>query len=172
MRRLIAAEAWIETLELVPLPEEGGLYRETYRAAESVAPNALPARFGSARTFGTAIYYLLKAGEFSAFHSVKQDEMWHFYYGAPLTVHVLGDSGYNQLSLGIDPAAGQRPQGVVPAGDVFAAEVADDGAYSLLGCPVSPGFEFRDFTLHPRDELLRRFPEHAHLVRQFTREVL
>ena len=103
------ARRWIDGLRLRPHPE-GGYYRETYRASEGIARAALPARFPGDRSFCTAIYYLLEAGQLSAFHRIRQDEMWHLYAGGGLTVHVIDPTGrYDALKLGADLGAGTRP---------------------------------------------------------------
>jgi predicted cupin superfamily sugar epimerase len=165
------AAFWIERLDLRPHPE-GGYFRETYRASESVAADALPERFGGARSFATAIYFLLTRDAFSAFHRIRSDELWHFYAGAPVTLAVLDADGKGQLathSLGRDPARGESLQVVVPAGAWFAAEVASAGAYALVGCTVSPGFDFADFELGARARLLDRYPQHRGVIERFTR---
>jgi predicted cupin superfamily sugar epimerase len=166
---MISARAWIDHLQLKPHPE-GGYFRESYRSPETIARAHLPARFGGDRAFATAIYYLLQAGDFSAFHRIKADEGWHFYDGVPLTVHVLGAGGtHSALKLGRDFARGELPQAVVRAGDLFAAELEGPAGYALVGCTVAPGFDFADFELPPRHELLARYPQHKELIRRLTR---
>jgi predicted cupin superfamily sugar epimerase len=109
------AKVWIDALQLRPHPE-GGYYRETYRAGERVERSALPARFSGDRAFSTAIYYLLQGDDFSALHRIKQDEVWHFYDGSPITVHVIDREGnYSATRVGRNPAAGELPQAVVAA---------------------------------------------------------
>jgi hypothetical protein len=127
-----AAEV-IERLELTPHPE-GGHYRETWRHDPG----------GGARGAGTAILFLLAAGERSHWHRVDADELWHFHAGAPLRLSIEGEP--DQL-LGVDLAAGQRPQLRVPAGRWQAAEPT--GAWTLVGCTVSPAFDFAGFELAP-----------------------
>lgn len=160
-------EELIKQLELEKHPE-GGWYRETYRSAEVVQGNGLPARFAGDRSFCTAIYFLLQSGEFSALHRIKSDEMWHFYAGEPLTMHVITPSGdYYPLKLGSSISDGEVFQAVVPAGCWFGAEVSGDG-YSLVGCTVAPGFDFADFEMGAREQLLKEFPEQAEIVRHLT----
>ena len=164
------AQHWIDALGLVPLPEEGGWYREVYRAAESIPQEALPERFSGARCFATSIYYLLPGNEFSAFHRIHQDETWHFYEGSALTVHLLDAEGaYRTLHLGRDPAAGEHFQATIPAGTLFAATVDDAEGFALVGCTVAPGFEFADFEAPSGARLLDRYPQHAALIRRLTR---
>jgi predicted cupin superfamily sugar epimerase len=166
---MTSARAWIDHLELKPHPE-GGYFRETYRSPETIARAHLPERFGGDRAFSTAIYYLLQAGDFSAFHRIKADEGWHFYDGAPLTVHVLGaGAAYSAIKLGRDLARGELPQAVVRAGDLFAAELEGPAGYTLVGCTVAPGFDFADFEVPPRHELLALYPQHKELIQRLTR---
>ena len=163
------ARYWIDALDLEPLPEEGGWYREVYRAAESIPADALPARFDGPRCFATQIYYLLPGDDISAFHRVRQDETWHFYEGDPLTLHTLDAEGtYARQRLGrAFPDA--HFQLTVPAGVLFAATVEAPGAFALVGCTVAPGFEFADFEAPPRADLLAQYPEHAAVIRRLTR---
>ncbi len=162
------AQYWIDALGLEPLPEEGGWYREVYRAAESIPAAGLPERFTTPRTFATSIYYLLPGDDFSAFHRVRQDETWHFYEGSPLTLHTLDATGYARQRLGRAFPDAQF-QITVPAGTYFAATVDDPAAFSLVGCTVAPGFEFADFEAPPRAVLLAQYPEHEAIIRRLTR---
>jgi hypothetical protein len=168
------AKDWIKQLNLLPHPE-GGYFKETYRCQESLPAVNLPQRFQQSHSFSTAIYYLLDAPNFSAFHRIKQDELWHFYQGSALTIHILKASGPNQgehqtLSLGNDPSQGQAFQQVVEAGDWFAASVDDPKGYALVGCTVAPGFEFADFELADRDKLVELFPQHKKVIKKSTRK--
>ena len=163
------ARYWIDALDLEPLPEEGGWYREVYRSAESIPADALPERFDGPRCFATQIYYLLGSDEYSAFHRVQQDETWHFYEGSPLTLYTLAPDGtYAQVCLG-RTFPDEQFQFTVPAGTYFAAEVADGGSYALVGCTVAPGFEFADFEAPSRADLVAQFPEHEATIRLLTR---
>ncbi|MEM1042471.1 MAG: cupin domain-containing protein [Bacteroidota bacterium] len=135
----------MDTLGLEPPPEEGGWYREVYRAAESIPTDGLLQRFDGPSTFATSIYYLLPGDEVSAFHRVRQDETWHFCEGSPLTLHTLGAAGtYAQLHLG-RAVPDQQFQITIPGGTFFAATVDDPAAFAPVGCTVAPGFEFADF---------------------------
>jgi predicted cupin superfamily sugar epimerase len=161
------AREWIDRLGLTRHPE-GGWFRETYRSHERVAHAHLPPRFTGDHAFATAIYYLLEGGDFSALHRIHQDEGWHFYDGAPLTLHLIApDGAASSLRLGRRPDRGEYPQAVVPAGWLFAATV--EGSFSLCGCTVAPGFEFADFEMPARAELLRLYPQHGALVERLTR---
>jgi predicted cupin superfamily sugar epimerase len=164
------ARAWIDHLKLQPHPE-GGHFRESYRSPETIARAHLPARFGGDRAFATAIYFLLEGDDFSALHRIKADEGWHFYDGAPLIVHVIDPQGnYSAIKLGRDFRRGELPQAVVKAGDLFAAALAGPGGYALVGCTVAPGFDFTDFELPPRHELVARYPQHGELIERLTRQ--
>jgi uncharacterized protein len=160
---------WIEKLNLAPHPE-GGYYRQTYRSDLIMAREALPARFTGARSASTAIYFLLEGENFSGFHRLRSDEIWHFYAGSPLLVHRIGPDGrHSRISLGVDPDAGQTPQALVEAGCWFASHVEDWKSWALVGCTVAPGFEFEDFELGNREELARQYPEHRELIARLTR---
>lgn len=165
---MTAAEL-IAALNLTRHPE-GGWYRETYRSAETIPGTALPARFGGDRSCATAIFFLLERDGFSALHRIKSDEIWHFHAGAPLTVHVITPEGeYRAMRLGPEVAAGESFQVVVPAGCWFGARIEGEGEYSLVGCTVAPGFDFRDFEMSDRDRLTDLFPRHAAVIRLLTR---
>lgn len=161
------AKYWIEHLELTRHPE-GGWFRESYRCAETAPARGLPDRFGGPRSFCTAIYFLLERGDISALHRLKSDEIWHFYEGDPLAVHVIDPRGESfELLLGRDAGRGERLQAVVPAGCWFGAE--SRGNFSLVGCTVSPGFDFSDFQMAGRTELTGLFPHRAGLIERLTR---
>lgn len=163
---LRTAEEWAKALELLPHPE-GGWYRETWRSSETIPHEALPPGFGGARSAGTCIYFLLRGGFPSRLHRIASDEIWHWYQGAPLSVHVLGDDGNCQeLLLGPDPSAGQSFQAIVAAGAWFGAESRGD--WTLCGCTVSPGFDFADFELGDRNALSTRFPGQRDLIERLT----
>lgn len=130
-------DAIIATLGLIPHPE-GGWYAQTWR--EPAADGARPA--------SSAIYYLLRAGEESAWHRVDATEVWHHYAGGPLALRVAGPGGpVGEVTLGPELGTGQRPQAVVPAGAWQAARPLGD--WSLVGCTVAPGFDFAGFELAP-----------------------
>ena len=164
----LTAEDLIGRLELVKHPE-GGWYRETYRSGDVILRKDLPDRFSGNRSVSTAIYFLLQSGEVSLLHRIKSDEIWHFYVGEPLTVHVITPQGeYHPLNIGTDMATGATFQCVVPAGCWFGAEVNGDG-YSLVGCTVAPGFDFADFEMGSREELQKQFPEQSEIIQRLTK---
>lgn len=163
-------EELVQTYSLLPHPE-GGYYKETYRSKDTVASGSGMIRFGGERSMSTAIYFLITAGNFSAFHRIKSDEIWHFYTGGALMVHVLHEDGrYEQIKVGNNPAAGEVFQAVVPAGAWFASECAHDVAFSFVGCTVSPGFGFADFELAYADALIQGYPDHATLIQRLCRQ--
>ena len=165
---------WIDRLQLIPHPE-GGFYRETYRAPLQIPQSALPSTFKGARSASTAIYVLLDGENFSAFHRIAADEMWHFYAGSALAVEVIDPAGkHSQILLGSHPEAGEQFQAVVPAGCWFASHVFDSssqksGAFSLVGCTVAPGFDFADFEIAQRASLTAQYPQHRDLIARLTR---
>ena len=158
-------QAIVKHLDMERHPE-GGYFRETYRSSENVPAQALPARFGGERSLATAIYFLLGPGDFSAFHRIKSDETWHYYTGnSSLIVHILDPRhGYRKIKLGKSYESGEVFQDTVPAGAWFASEPADSTGYALVGCTVSPGFDFREFELAKAQDLTALFPDHSDLI--------
>jgi predicted cupin superfamily sugar epimerase len=166
---MITAERLIELLDLEPHPE-GGYYRETYRADETIAKAALPERYAGNRRCGTAIYYLLTRETFSAIHRIKTDEIYHFYLRDPVElVLLLPDRSGSVVVLGSDVGGGAQVQIVVRRGTWHGARLADGGEYALLGTTVSPGFEFADFEVGERIELLRAYPSFRDTIIALTR---
>ncbi len=156
--------SYVKELCLQPHPE-GGFYSETYRSKETLKVLEV-----GERSFSTAIYFLLTKGNFSAFHRIKSDEMWHFYDGDGLIIHEIDHNGKHiKHHLGLNLESGQRPQLVIPANSWFASEVVDSGEWCLVGCTVSPGFDFADFELAERDELLKIYPQNASVITTLTR---
>ena len=166
---MISPEQLIQQYELAPHPE-GGWYKETYRSKEAIAAAALPERFTGQRVFSTAIYFLLEAGNFSAFHKIKSDECWHFYTGDPLEVYILKPVGnLDIIFLGSDISKQQVFQYVVPANCWFASRPSPDSKFSFVGCTVAPGFDFADFELATADNLIDEFPQHKDLIQSLCR---
>lgn len=160
-------EYWIRHLELLPHPE-GGFYKETYRASESASAAELPDRFGAARSFSTAIYFLLRSHDRSLFHRIKSDELWHYHAGGSLYIYILTDAGVITRTLGPDVENGESLQVVVPANCWFGAKVAAENSYTLSGCTVAPGFDFADFELADRQTLLKTFPACSAIIELLT----
>jgi predicted cupin superfamily sugar epimerase len=159
----------ISHYRLEPHPE-GGFYRQTYVAGLSLPEKSLGGDFKGDRPASTAIYFLLPQSTFSAFHRIKSDELWHHYAGGTLLIHVIFPDGrYTQLRLGSDLSEGEAFQHVVPAGTWFASEPIDGADFVLVGCTVSPGFDFRDFELADRSRLSMDYPQHSELISLLTR---
>lgn len=161
---MVDTESLVEKLGLQPHPE-GGFFAESYRSADTTT--GLPGRFSGERNFATAIYFLLRAGEKNRLHRIKSDETWHFYLGQPMLIHMIKPGGsYNQVRLGPNLATGEQLQYTVPHGDWFASEVTT--GFALVGCTVSPGFDFADFELAEPSELLSEYPHHGELIKKLT----
>jgi predicted cupin superfamily sugar epimerase len=166
---MITPQQLIEQYQMLSHPE-GGYYKETYKSQETIAQNALPERFSGARSFSTAIYFLLQKGDFSAFHKIQSDECWHFYAGETLNIYVLHKNGELQIiKLGNNIEAGEAFQYAVPAGCWFASEPAKESDFSFVGCTVAPGFDFNDFVLANADELLIEYPQHEGIIKLLCR---
>ncbi len=165
-----SAQYWIDRLSLSPHPE-GGYYRVTYQSSLTIVQNALPALYQGDRSACTAIYFLLAGSEFSAFHRIASDELWHFYAGSGLIVYVIDAEGnYSELQLGSAFEAGEVFQAVVKAGCWFASRLKDPAGFALVGCTVAPGFDFADFELAKRVELAAVYPKHRKLIEELTRQ--
>jgi uncharacterized protein len=162
----------IEHLRLEPLTFEGGYFRQTYIARESLAAEALPGRYSGRRSFGSAIYYLLTSepNAFSALHRLETDEIYHFYLGDPVEMLLLHPEKRGaRIVLGPDVLGGQHVQFVVPRGVWQGSRVIHGGSFALMGTTMAPGFDFADWTEGKCDALIREYPEHSELVRALTR---
>ena len=154
----MTAEEAVARLGLLPHPE-GGFYRETYRSTEVLPRAALPERFAGPRAISTAILYLLPEGAKSRLHRIAADELWYFHLGGPLELIELSPDGKVEMTiLGSDLARGEVLQKAVAAGRWFGARPRPGAGWSLLGCSVAPGFDFADFALGRRSDLLAAFP--------------
>lgn len=163
------AGRWIARLDLRPHPE-GGYYRETYRAPESIPRAGLPARYDGDRAFVTAVYYLLRSGDVSTLHRLRSDELWFFHAGSPLrVVSLAGDGTLEERLVGHDTGDGARLHAMVPAGRWFGAMLDAEDSFALVSCVVAPGFEFADFELASRAELIASYPGHADVITRLTR---
>ena len=159
----------IQKLKLKPHPE-GGYYKETYRGALQISQEDLGGEYSGKRNCSTCIYFLLPSYSFSSFHRIRQDEIWHFYQGSPVILHLISPEGiYSTITVGNNLENMQLPQFVVRGGYWFAAATSSDNGYSLVGCTVSPGFDFNDFELGEKAELITKFPQHTGIIEQFTR---
>ncbi|MBT8269090.1 MAG: cupin domain-containing protein [Bacteroidia bacterium] len=168
---MISGQAYklVETLGLEPHPE-GGFFRETYRSDDFIKGEHLSNKYNGNRNFSTAIYYLLTADTFSAFHRIHQDEVWHFYEGSGLIIHEIDPAGrYTKTVVGSNIENAEVFQYVVKGGNYFAVELMDGNDYGLAGCTVAPGFDFVDFDMPGRSLLLEKFPQHEGLITRLTR---
>lgn len=160
----------IKKFKLTPHPE-GGFFRETYRSDGIIPDTILPDNINGDRNFCTGIYFLLSAENFSAFHRIRQDEMWHFYSGTALKIHMISPSGvYSEKILGNQFEIGEIPQFTVPSNYWFAAEVLEINSFAFVGCTVSPGFDFKDFELAKKKNLLSKYPEHQEIIERLSLE--
>jgi predicted cupin superfamily sugar epimerase len=162
------AAYWVEQLRLRRHPE-GGYYRESYRSRGWVPHAVLGGRHAGDRAYSTAIYYLLPADEVSRLHRLRSDELFHYYRGAALTVHLIDLQGvYDRVRLGPDIELGETLQADIPAGYWFGATVDVSEGFSLVGCTVAPGFDFADFEQAERTQLLAKFPELREIIERLT----
>jgi hypothetical protein len=158
-------------LGLMPHPREGGLYIRTYESGEMVSPSAfLDGRYPSSRHTGTAIYYLLEPGTFSEMHRLRSDEIFHFYAGDAVEMLQLHEGGAGEvIRIGNRLDRDERPQVVVPRGVWQGSRLAPGGGWALLGCTVSPGFEFEDYETETRAALCAGWPGFRQLITVLTR---
>ncbi len=148
-------ELLIQELNLIPHPE-GGFYRETYRSEEVLKDVK--------RNLVTTIYFLLRSEDISHLHRIKSDEHWFFHAGSPLVVHTLDKNGHHKHLVGLELNKGETPHFIVPKNTIFGSQVLEKNSYSLVSCLVSPGFDFADFELIKRAELLKEFPQHKEII--------
>lgn len=169
---MITAQTVIDLLKLQPLADEGGFFRRTYYAAETLSPSALPARYTEAVPLASAIYFLITPDDFSAMHRLNTDELYHFYLGDPLELLLLHPDGSGeQLVLGQDLLAGMRPQAVVPHGSWQGSRLLPNGKYgfALIGTTMAPAFDWHDFELGQLDPLRHRYPHFAEAIARRVR---
>lgn len=156
---------YIQQLQLLPHPE-GGYYKETYRSESLTNFEG----FEGPRNYCTGIYFLIEKNNFSALHRIQSDEMWHFYAGDALEVIEITPQGKLIVTkVGNNLTNGDVFQYTVKAGHWFGSRVKQGGEFSLVGCTVAPGFDFRDFEMADRNEILQLFPEHKDLIIEMTR---
>lgn len=160
----------INKLKLIPHPNEGGYFSETYRSNEKILKSVLPSRYSDDRSYGTAIYYLLTPKTFSEIHRLKSDEIFHFYLGDPVEmIHLYPDGSVKKIILGQDIFNGMELQVVVPKMVWQGARVMEGGNFSLLGTTVSPGFEYSDYEPAVRKELIKIYPDYKEHIIKLTK---
>jgi len=163
------SKQWISKLNLNPHPE-GGFYSEVYRSDETLLSSSIAKRYNTSHAISTSIYFLLEGNQFSAFHKIKSDELWHFYDGSSTKLYLISENGKLEIkNIGINIGKNEVPQITIPRNVWFAAEPIDEDSYTLVGCTVAPGFDFNDFELGEREHLLKEFPHHKELITRLTR---
>ena len=157
-------------LNLEPHPREGGQFVETWKSDEVIPLASLPERYRGPRHAGTAIYYLLEPGTFSEFHRLSSDELFHFYLGDPVEMVQLSPDGTGRtILIGNDLKQGMLPQVLAPKGIWQGSRLVPGGRFALLGCTVSPGFEYADYEAGSRVELLHRYPQYREQIELLTK---
>lgn len=154
---------WIDRLGLQPHPE-GGYYREVYRSGEvTIHPE-----HSEERNLATSIYFLLEGENISHFHELSSDELWYYHDGKGANIHVFDNGQYQSYELSKEPEG--QLQVLLPAHSEFAAEVIGQDGYVLIGCVVTPGFDFEDFRLLKKAEMLKKYPGYTELIEKFCIE--
>lgn len=152
----------IQKLQLKAHPE-GGFYSETYRSTESIVTDS-----GKVRNTSTAIYYLLENEDKSHFHRIQSDELWFFHQGQPLEINVIIGTQFKIILLGNDIEKGEVPQAIIPANSWFASSIKNATGFSLVSCTVAPGFDFEDFELASRENLIQEYPHLKTIIEKYT----
>lgn len=166
---MLTAETFIKELQLQPHPE-GGFYRSTFQSDISVHHEQVSTKDHNRKLY-TSIYFLLRSEDISHLHRLKSDEIWYFHAGSPLTVHIIYPNGtYEGVKLGLNVEKGERPQVIVPKGCIFGSSVEEANTFSLVGCMVSPGFDFADFELFTQQQLLSEYPQHTEIIKKLAFE--
>jgi len=165
---MYTADYFVKNLEMIAHPE-GGFYKEIFASAENISDRDLNVEFEGSRMLWTSIYFLLRDGEVSNFHRLKSDEMWYYHSGSPLTIYIISPEGeLTSEQLGLNIEKGEKPQVLVPKNYIFGSAMNNAG-YALVGCMVSPGFEFKDFELFKRNFLLEKYPEYKETIIKLTK---
>jgi predicted cupin superfamily sugar epimerase len=163
----VNAQYWAQKLDLKPHPE-GGWYKEVFRDGLRVRPQD-GLQTMTAYSAATGIYFLMDSTHFSAFHRIGFSEGWHFYDGTGICIYILhADGSLQTVTMGRDVEKGEVLQYWIPPKTWFASRVEKAGGYALCGCTVAPGFEFTDFELAQKEQLLVQFPQHHVLIEQLT----
>lgn len=163
------AEYYIKKLNLLPHPE-GGYYKEIYRSSLTISEKCLPDYYSGSRNYSTSILFLLNKTDKSKFHILNSDEIWHFYAGTMIKIYIISPQGELIIKkLGNNLDENEFFQVVIPAKSYFAAEVADKNSFGFVGCTVAPGFDFKDFYMPSKKELLKQFPQHSDIIKLFQK---
>ena len=154
------AEYYIRHLEMEP-HVEGGYFKECLLGQDTISCNGM-----ENRNLWSSIYFLLREGEVSHLHVIDCDEVWYFHDGSPLTIYMISPEGeLTYPKLGLDVEKGECPQILVPKGYIFGAAMESEG-YSLVGCMCSPCFRYETFSMPPRAEILKKYPDYAGRIRR------
>jgi uncharacterized protein len=165
---MYTADYFIQNLDMTP-HEEGGFFKETFVSKENISGKDSSSDIDESKKLWTSIYFLLRDGEVSNFHRLKSDEMWYYHSGSPLTIYMISPEGkLITEELGLNIEKGEKPQVLVPKNYIFGSAMNSEG-YALVGCMVSPGFEFKDFELFKRNYLLETYPEYKEIILKLTR---
>ena len=154
----------VERLGLQEHPE-GGFYKETYRSSQTIETDK-----NVYRNISTAIYFLLENENKSLFHRIKSDELWFFHQGEALEIVFIKEGVLNTIILGNNLENGEVVQSTIPANTWFASSVKNLKGYSFVSCTVAPGFDFADFELAKREDLINEFPNLKETIEKFTKE--
>jgi len=163
------AKYYIDKLKLKKHPE-GGYYNEIYSAGEIIEADVLPVRYEGARVFSTSIFFLLEGEQISSLHKLKSDEIWHFYDGSTINIYIISSNGkLEKRTLGRKLENDEVIQTVIEKDNWFGADLSDKNSYGLIGCTVAPGFDFDDFEIGKREELLKKFPDQKDIILNITK---
>jgi uncharacterized protein len=170
------ADYWIDKLKLTIESEVGGHLQETSNSNETIDRSCLPERFNGDRGLYSAVYYLLRDREVTALHQLKQDEMWHFYTGKPLAIHLFpaDKKNYQIIKLGSNFDAGEVFQAVAPHDTWFGVELLEPNSFALVGTVLSPGYNPADSknpTPDIKNKLIELYPEQKEIVERLTQKI-
>ena len=158
---MTSAQQLIQELQLLPHPE-GGYYKETYRTEEQITTSE-----GNIRNCCTAIYFMLENEDKSHFHRIQSDELWFFHQGEPMEVVSIQEGKLHTTLLGNNILQGGVPQLIIPARTWFAAKMKNSTGYALVSCTVSPGFDFADFEMKNKKNLIQEYPHLKNVIENF-----
>ena len=165
---MYTADYFIKNMDMIP-HQEGGFFKESFVSNENISVKNSNSDIDESRKLWTSIYFLLRDGEVSNFHRLKSDEMWYYHSGSPLTIYMINHEGeLITEELGLNIKKGEKPQVLVPKNYIFGSAMNHEG-YALVGCMVSPGFEFKDFELFERNYLLEIYPKYKEAILKLTR---
>ena len=163
---MTTAQYFIDQLKM-EAHAEGGYFVSTFHGDSTVVTPQ-----GNRPNY-TSIYFLLRSQDISHLHRLKSDELWYYHAGSALTVHMIHEDGtYEAKKLGLNIVDGEAPQIVVPKNTIFGSSVDDDNSFSLVGCMVSPGFDYTDFELFTQQQLITQYPQHKEVIEKMAYKTL